>query len=182
MKRPANNTTTVGGTGAMKGSPSLRLSSFRGLPPSKSDGPKLSYAPTMRRQVSQSLGGKHDHKRVHKPGTPRISAAGSSPNLAATPSSPEPSKLFEKKPPHTQPRLVQIATDISSVVRSTTTINARRIGSRRRPEAMDRITAGTVRRPGGRNGERHVGRRAGVRRRGRAARRHRHHGRSDSSS
>ena len=57
-----------------------------------------------------------------------------------------PSKLFEKNHAYAA-RLVQIATAISSVVRSTTTITPPdRIPSETRED--DRITAGTVRRPG----------------------------------
>ena len=57
-----------------------------------------------------------------------------------------PSKLFAKDHAYAA-RLVQIATALSSVLRSTTTITpADRIPSETRED--DRITAGTVRRPG----------------------------------
>ena len=56
-----------------------------------------------------------------------------------------PSKLFEKNHAYAA-RLVQIATALSSVLRSTTTITpADRIPSETRED--DRITAGTVTRP-----------------------------------
>jgi hypothetical protein len=73
----------------------------------------------------------------------RTSAAGH-PDLAARHHH-RPSKLFEKNHAYAA-RLVQIATDISSVVRSTTTITPPdRVPSETRED--DRITTDIVRRP-----------------------------------